>query len=820
MKSVLSLSLLSLRFAKKHIRYLVLQLFTLSLVMFGLLVSGGLANSISSAVDRFAAGVSEGTNIVVIDPSGGSLADHHLDELSALNGVKTVLPTWWTDAFLGGEKTLLIASAQLGEPIKNTDLEIIKTYDASLILGPSAPVVGDDHSNLSVDGYFLKIDRNATERLPASSSNLQRINGGNFIIAKESTLRDLGVVPDPKVLFLSTSEHASVDDVLSEVKSVLPAKTTVVPVSEYARILGASTTLVVSVADMLAFAMLITGIFIIASISWLSLETRRYDLSLVRLLGVSRPKLVAWNVLESLALMIPSLIVSISLCLVVCPTLIRNLPDALYGELPIRPTGEISTTVIFSLCLVAGVILATTRAILMLAFLRNVDKGLIYLRSTITSRASNMRSLILTAAGCVIGGFGITRDEVTLRYSLAALAILVFVQPIVQAFSALFKLVFSRTCGMRATAGYTAACVFKNCASLVVMSAVALSVPFAAYTAADNLIERGNTLVSSLREPSFYIQTSDASSLPMRTLLTEDDLASVKSFQGVTKVVPGLLKKINVNGGEMTMQGVSDGTSMPAAINAGEDAVQQLLKTDNGIILNRKAATFLGAHAGDTVSLPLPGLEDAVVLAIDDYISADEGQIVLSSEALCKAGIECNFSYFEVHTKDSGGTEKLEEFVASKNRGGQRSLYLSSSEDVYQALSMSIGASAYLVFMLSLALFFSCIVAIYVLYTVTLKRVLPMLNHLASLGYPERGVSLTAFAIVSYVALVSALIGAALAGLFTNLLSGRLASSLALEADGLSIDWIELSMFFPISAALLLAWGCLAAYRTLRKGRG
>lgn len=816
MKSAFSLTRLSLGFVRNNVRYLILQLLTLAFVSFSLLLSGAVVQAISGSVDSFASEISEGTDIVIISPAPGVIGEEELNELSDMDELKTLVPVWWSTASIDKQKTLMIASTQLGESLPGRELGEIDP-SSLLIEGPSAPGLGQEDRRVSVDGVSFSVDSSRIQRLSDESDRFQRVNGGNFIVPQEGLLLDTGLTAAPKVIFVALSDSSKITAAIDDVKNLLPANTTVVTTAEYARFLAGNTELVVLVANMFGLAMLITGISVIAVISALALDNRRYEYSLLRLIGTSKRKLISWNLIESVLLVIPCVVVSISITALVFPKLIGSLPDALFGELPIRPTQDLNVAVIGTLSLISSLLVVGTRLLVLSNFMRRVDIGIVYLRNITANRVPARRYVGLAGAAILVVLLGLVRPTGSGLYGPLALAVLLGAPALLMLFAVFLRSIFTGIRGTVGGAGYIASSMLRGCVPLVLVAAVALNIPSAAHTSAGNLVTRGNQLVDTLQIPSYYLQTSDADALPLKPLLTSEDLADVEKIPGVEKAVPGVLTNISVNGGQFTIQGISAGTSMPAAANAGQKSLENLMNTRNGVILNRKAAETLGISEGDRLKLPLAGFEKSEVVAIDDYISVNDGQIVVNAEDLCSSRIECNYSYFEIHTTGEEVQSHLEDLVSAKNGDGGQEYWLNTAEDEYLALSKSIASTAYLAFVLSLNLFLSCFVAIYILYRSSLNKVLPILSQLRRIGYPSGGITKTALLLVTFVSIVSSLIASALYVLFVRSLSSLLARDLAISGvHGATSVTTVLSYWFG-SLIILLLWGAVAAKRSQKR---
>lgn len=816
MKSALSLTRLSLGFVRNNVRYLILQLLTLAFVSFSLLLSGAVVQAISGSVDSFSSEISEGTDIVIISPAPGAIGEDELDRLSGMDKLKTLVPVWWSTASIDQQKTLMIASKQLGESLPSREFGEIDP-SALVVEGPSVPGAGQKDRRVSVDGVSFALDSSRIQRWSDTSDRFQRVNGGNFIVPQEGLLLDAGLIPAPKVIFAALRDSSNVATAVDDVKSVLPANTTVLTTAEYSRFLAGNTELVVLVANMFGLAMLITGVSVIAVISALALDSRRYEYSLLRLIGTSKRKLISWNLIESMLLVIPCVLGSISITALVFPKLIGSLPDALFGELPIRPTQELNVAVTGILSLIASLLVVGTRLLVLSSFMRRVDLGIVYLRNVTAKKAPTRRYVALAGAAMLIVLLGLTRPIGSGVFGLLALAVLLGTPLLLVLFAVALKRVFTGISGTFGGAGYIASSMLRSCVPLVLVAAVALSIPSAAYTSAGNLVTRGNQLVDTLQTPSYYLQTSEAEALPLKPLLSREDLADVEQMPGVAKVVPGVLTNVSVDGGQFTIQGVSSGTSMPAAANAGREPLSRLLNTRNGAIINRKAAETLGIAEGDRLNLPLAGFEKSEVVAIDDYISVNDGQIVVNAEDLCSSGIECSYSYFEIHTTADEAQSHLDEFVAFKNGDDGQEYWLNTADDEYRALSKSIASTAYLAFVLSLNLFLSCFVAIYILYRSSLNMVLPILSQLRRIGYPSGGITKTAVSLVTFVSVVSSLIACALYLLFTRSLSALLARDLAITGIHGSTGAISVLSFWLGSLVVLLLWGGVAVKRSLKR---
>lgn len=816
MKSAFSLTRLSQRFAKHNVRYLILQLLTLTFVSFSLLVSGAVVHSISTSVDSFAAEISEGTDIVIISPTEGAIGAQQLATLSQMEPLKTLVPVWWSDASIDEQRTLMIVSTQLGEELPNNDVEEIHA-DAQLVLGPAVPGEQERDRSVAVNGKTVDVSAAAVQRLSDKSASISRINGGNFIIPQQQVLEEGQIIAAPKVIFVALQDGEQTSTAIDTVESALPANTTVVTTAEYKDFLAGNTKLVVLVANMFGLAMLITGVCIISVISALALDSRRYEYSLLRLIGTSKRKLISWNIVESVVLAIPCIALSILFTMFVAPSLIGSLPDALFGELPIRPAKEANIAVVLTLSLVAFLLVVCARLLVLRNFMRRVDQGIVYLRNVTAKRTSAVRSYVLLAVALAFCLLAFFQSNAPNTYGLLALAVLLATPAIVVAFAAGLKRIFTGIGGRRGAAGYIASSMLRGAVPLVFVSALALSIPAAAYSSAGNLVARGNELVSSLQNPSYYVQTAPADALPLKPLLTSEDLAEVEAMAGVDKVVPGVLTNLSVDGGQFTIQGIAAHTSMPAAINAGTEAVDRLLHTPNGVIVNRKAAEYLDVTIGDHLNLPLAGFAQAEVVAIDDYISVNDGQIVANAEDLCTNQIECNYSYFEIHATGSDAADHLSDFVEQKNAAGGQEFWLNTAHDEYLALSQSIAATSYLTFMLSLNLFFSCFVAIYILYRSSLNKVLPTLSRLQRIGYPSAGISATAMFLVVFASVLAALVASALYVLFGRSLSSLLAGDLAISGVDASVNVVSVLGFGAGSLLLLVLWGGLAGKRSLKR---
>ncbi|MBR5949848.1 MAG: ABC transporter permease [Actinomycetaceae bacterium] len=772
-------------------------------------------HSLKSDSEEFVTKLAAGTQLVISSPTSKGVDVDTVQSALDSSDYETLVASRFDTGKLNGEDVTLIGIDVIGKDIQSEMMPQNVDDDTLLFLGPSVQASSHSANKLSLGKNDVEIE--SEHSLHLDNHALDSVNNGNFAVIPIALYASLSE-DNPQTVFVALPSGMSVENAQKTIADKLPFYD-VKPLSEYVDSINNQYALMTSVSYLFALCFVLGALVLIYVSTVTEISRRRKQFLILRLVGCQKGKIFSYGILESLIFTIIPVALGVLLAHSSVPAILTMIPPALLTNLPITPAYVASPRILLGVAAMILVGACLSRIVALRKIVKNVDKGLVYLRSAVQVDNTKKRVLIsgvltvLFPAGALASP---TYSQFLAGLTLlAAIPLLLFV---LEKLLSAFALTYRR--GIRSVNALKLARNLKKKYLIVAVAAIAVAVPVSAMISTQALLNKGNESVESLRENDYYLQSSSADSFPVKEFATPQHVEQLSQVEGVEAATPGLLLPISIKDRNFTVQFVSDGTHMPAAVNAGDDALSQLFHDSHTAIVSRKAAGSLGVDVGDSYDMAIRD-ESAHfrVVGISDYIGINDGQIVLNYSDACEAYGLCNASYVELQTVNHGKLSK-DDVQAIDFLLDNTEVHLVTGEEEYSVLGQSITATSALSVILAIQLSFIMLVGLFAIFHTELEGRLGEVRKLHRLGCVSRPESmLRGSGIVTehlVVNLLASIVGAVIAAFWCTDFTGYLEKSISVS--GLSSD-VSLAtvIIYAFAFYIVLNLLSLAAIRSASK---
>lgn len=721
-----------LRFTSRSIRLsyrnYVFQMAITCLTAIVLLASVSTWESLRSGSARFVNELSAGTQLVLSASTSKGIELEKVSEKLAPSDYQSLLAVRFDKGKIAGEETTLIGVDTVGEKVKNEfSKEISK--DTILLLGEKTTSLSGKEINLSIGKKQVNIPQEKTAIFSKPAG--RAINNANFAVLPLAIYQNLS--PNhPQVIFISLPKESSVETAQKYFAEKLPSYE-VKPVKEYIDSINNQYEIMASVSYLFSLCFLLGALVLIYASTMIEVTRRRSQFAIIRLIGGKRKTVLLYGLWESLLLVAAPLLIGAAVAHWVIPEIIKQIPPALLTQLPITPAYHFELwiyAIVMALILVGYSI---SRLVALRRVLLEVDRGIVYLRALLQVNSRQKWTIGLALLGLGVGIAGVCLPAG--GGILIGLMLLALIPLTLYGVGRVGSyLAVSHLSGKQSWFLLRWGRELKKKSLIFVVTAIAVTVPVSALLATQALISRGNELVKPLLENDYYLQSAPADSFPTKEFIDSTGIAQIQEVKGIEKAIPGLLVPFAWQGQQFTLQFVDQDTSMPAAVNAGEKALAQVLSDSSSAILTAKAANSLGVGIGEEFTIVVNDRKTTYKVAgISDYIGVNDGQIVLNYQSACQTYRICGASYLEIKTTRSQALNKSD-FAQIEFSLDPEEIYLLTGQEEYAVLGQSVAAVSSLSVVLAIQLSFIMLAGLFAFYYSELETRLPGIYRLHRLG--------------------------------------------------------------------------------------
>ncbi|WP_139738920.1 FtsX-like permease family protein [Actinomyces wuliandei] len=740
-------------------------------------------SSLTRGSQDFVTQLASGADTVVVAPSGQGLTSSEIERISQAEGVDSALCASWVEGEVDGSSTVLIGLRSLGEPVS----ALGETEDDLGLVGLGHRAARSGTGGLRLTSGLRDIDIDPDDVSVVDTEAARAVNSGNFVVLPLDLLAGISS-QQPQAVFLTRSPQASADSLKESLHQVLGEEYSVMSVAQYAELVSRQYQLMATVSAVFTAGALLGGMLLIYISSLIEVRRKQHQYSVLRMLGVRRAAIASWSLGEQALVLLPALVAGGWLGVGLAGALLDWLPPALTSGLPITPTLRIAWYQVGALLAAAYLAAVLGRAYATRKVLGDVDSGLVYLRSGQAGLLTTPRRAVVVGAAialcCAAGGAALP----LLRGTLLGTAALWLVPACLVGLARLCR---SAGLGLRGVAGLSLLGASRRLRGNVVLAVLVAAVNgmlVASTAPALALVERGNQSVASLLRNDYYLQSAPADQLPTSGFLSYQDALGLVDAPAIKQVSPGVLMTTSLASGQFTIQGVSAGSAMPAAYNAGAQKVRDLSDTRGLTIISRKAAASLDLAVGDQLHLPIGRGLDLTVTAVADYIGLDDGQIVVSMRDLCEVQDLCQVSYVEIRSDGQSALTKDDlgdlDYLIPEDQ-----VHLNTAEAENQALGASIASTSALSVMLGLQLVAAAAAGIFGVYRNEIDSRRPTLTSLGRMGLSVRQVLVAQLGQHLVLGVCASALGGFVGALWAGGLTVFLENGLALRGIGAELTW-------------------------------
>lgn len=690
--------------------------------------------SLKSSSAEFVGKLASDTQLVISAPTSKGVDVERVQNSLDSSDYETLIASRFDKGKLNDEDVTLIGIDVIGQEIHNDLIPQDADKDTLLFLGPSVKTPSKSTSDVSLGKNNVEIK--AQNSVQFDNRALNAVNNGNFTVMPLSLYRSL-ISDNPQTVFVALPSGVSIENAEKTISEKLPLYE-VARVSDYVDSINNQYSLMTSVSYLFALCFVLGAMMLIYVSTMTETSKRRKQFLILRLVGCKKGKIFSYGILESLIFNVVPVVLGILLAHSSVPYILKLIPSALVtNTLPITPAYAFSSRIFLGVAVMILLGACLSRIFALRSILNNVDEGLVYLRAAVQADNDRRRLIIsaiittlLLVGALISAAYGQLLAGLTL---LAAIPVLLF--GLEKIFSG-FALKHGR--GIRGINTLKLARNLKKKYLIFAVVAIAVAVPIAALLSTQALVNKGNASVDSLRSNDYYLQSSTADSFPIKEFASPQQVQQLEAVEAVDKTTPGLLLPISMKDHQFTLQFVSPGTHMPAAANAGGEALSQIFADSNNVILSRKAADTLGVKVGDTFDMTIRDANAQFTVAgISDYIGINDGQIVLNYSDACEKYKLCNASYVELqtvnHSQLTDDDVKTIDFLLDDEE-----IHLVTAEEEYSVLGQSITATSGLSVILAIQLSFIMFVGLFAIFHTELESRLGEVRKLHRIGCISR----------------------------------------------------------------------------------
>lgn len=771
--------------------------------------------SLKADSEEFVTKLAGGTQLVISSPTSKGVDVDKVQGALDSSDYETLIPSRFDKGKLNGEDVTLIGIDVIGEDIHSGLMPQNVGDDTLLFLGPSVQASSQSVSSVSLGKNTVDIESKKSIHL--DNRALDSVNNGNFAVIPLQLYASLSK-DNPQTVFVALSSGVALEDAQKTIADKLPFYE-VKPISEYVDSINNQYALMTSVSYLFALCFVLGALVLIYVSTVTEISKRRKQFLILRLVGCNKGKIFSYGILESLIFTVIPVILGVLLAHSSVPYIVKMIPPALLTTLPITPAYVASPRILVGVAAMILVGACLSRVFALRKIVRNVDRGLIYLRSAV--QADNEKTRVLISAVFTILLLVGTIASSSYRHLLAGLTLLAAI-PLVLFVVEKILSAFALTNG-RGIRGINTLKLARHCKKkylLVAVAAIAVAVPVSAMISTQALVNKGNSSVESLRTNDYYIQSSSADSFPVKEFATPQHVEQLENVKAIETATPGLLLPISTKGHQFTVQFVTPGTHMPAAVNAGEEALSQVFNDSHNAIVSRKAADSLGVSVGDSFNMAIGDANTQFrVVGISDYIGINDGQIVLNYSDACDTYGLCNASYIELQTVNHSQLNKDDvqsiDFLLDDDE-----VHLVTAEEEYSVLGQSITATSALSVILAIQLSFIMLVGLFAIFHTELESRLGDVRKLHRIGCVSRPESmLRGSGIITehfVVNLLASIIGAVVAAFWCTDFTGYLEKSISVSGVSSDVS-LPIVIAYALAFCIVLNILSLAAIRSASK---